>query len=252
MFDHIAARKASRVILLLTGLEIFWIAPLIYCVGNLGSPVLVGATTSYGTGTSWVFGWGRPCMGIVFIAFGATASMHPMPRILCMTGCGLQIVFDAMSAFQVRTYIDEMDTLAAPAPPNYTRQLLLYYYWRDVSSVGVASVLLLMVAHLALVVGCCYPPLIPYRVIEGGDLDRCEVMRQQSRLRQEYDDAEWAFEQEHLSQKELDSGGGKKRRHGVRGDSRKQFLEEERQRRLAEAADVEALQQEMDRGAPQE
>jgi hypothetical protein len=250
MFDHIAARKASRVILVLTGLEVFWIAPLIYCVGNLGSPVLVGAALTYGTGTSWVFGWGRPCMGIAFIAFGATASMHPVPRFVCMTGCALQIIFDAMSAFQVRNYIDEMDTSAAPAPPNYTRQLLLYYYWRDVSSIGVALVLLLMVAHLALVVGCCYPPLIPYRLIEGGDLDRCEVMRQQSRLRQEYDEAEWVFEQEHLSQKEdHGGGGGKKRRQGARGDARKQFLEAERQRRVSEAADVEALQHMMDHGA---
>ena len=238
MFDHIAARKVARVILFVTAVEICWMSPLIYCVSNLGSPITIDAFTSYGkNGQTWLYGYGRPCMGISFMAFGVAASMHPTPRIVCMIGCIMEIIFDSLSAFQVRNYCDTMVTFAAPAPPNYTRQLLLYYYWRDVTSIAVAMVLLLMTIHLTILVGCCHPPMIPYRMLEGGDLDRCEIMRQNLRIRREIDEIEWHDEQS-------DKADRKKRRQ----EARRQLLDDERRRRDNHAADdIEAMQQQFDK-----
>ena len=225
-FDNVAAKNVSRVVMLLTALEVLWLAPLIYCVYNLGSPILTAAVTTYGTGKSWLYGWGRPCLEISFIAFGVSASMHPVPRFLCIVGCICEMIFGSMSAFQVYNYLDQMVVAAAPAPPGYTRDMLWYYYWREISSVGAATVLLMMTTHLTLLVGCCYPPLIPYRQLEGGDLDRIEVMRQQSRLRQQIDMIELQNEQDEKAE-------------------RKRRRQEEKRRRMFSTEQIDLLHQQV-------
>lgn len=212
IFDNVAAKNVSRVVALLTALEVLWLAPLIYCVYNLGSPILTAAVTTYDTGKSWLYGWGRPCFEISLIAFGVSASMHPVPRFLCIAGCICEMVFGSMSAFQIRNYLDQMVTVAAPAPPGYTRDLLWYYYWRDITSVGASTVLLMMTIHLTLLVGCCYPPLIPYRQLEGGDLDRIAIMRQQSRLRQHIDKIELQDDEDEKAERKRRRQEEKRRR----------------------------------------
>mmetsp|Transcript_11216 Transcript_11216/g.10824 ORF Transcript_11216/g.10824 Transcript_11216/m.10824 type:complete len:252 (-) Transcript_11216:1207-1962(-) len=194
-FDIIAAKKVLRVVRYAVILEALWLLPLLFCVIEFGSPILIDPFTAYGDGNSWIYGFGRPCLGVVLIFFGIVAGMHPAPRIMCILGCAQAIVFDSFSALQVGDYFNQIQQHSAPPAGKYSKLELLYYYYRDVSSIAISSYLLMMTLFLSLILGC-YQSLIPYQILDGGDLDRCEVMRRQMQIRRYIDDAEFQEEQE--------------------------------------------------------
>ena len=189
-FDAAAAKKVLLSVRFISVIETFWIAPLLYCVISLGSPILINPYTPYGNGNSWIYGFGRPSMGIVLINFGMIAGMHHVPRIMCITGCLLEIIFDSVSAFQVMSYIDLMNNNSAPNPGKYTIDLLRYYYYRDISSIAICTYLLMMTLFATLIMGCTTSQLISYQLLDGEDLDRCHIMNQQSKLRQYLDECD--------------------------------------------------------------
>lgn len=80
-FDAAAAKKLLIPVRFVSLIEVFWLVPLLYCVISFGSPIRLGPYTPYGVNNSWIYGFGRPCMGIVLINFGMVAGMHPAPRV---------------------------------------------------------------------------------------------------------------------------------------------------------------------------
>jgi hypothetical protein len=125
-------------------------------------------------------------MGIVLISFGMIAGTHFIPRYLCAIGCLVEAAMDSLSAYQVRDYYTQMIEKAAPGF-NYSSTMLLYYYWRDISSIALCMYTFFLTVHTCCILGFWSPQLIPYNLIDSPELDRCEIMRQQRRLRHEID-----------------------------------------------------------------
>ena len=157
-------------------------APLLYCAIDLGSPIIF-STLPFNIGVSWIYGYGRPALGISLIVFGLIAGMHPLPRILCIIGCAQALVFDSISAFQVSDYQGQMKNNLAPAPNKYSTAMLSNYYIRDMSSITICTYLLMTTSFASLIMGCSCPQTISYVRVDDEGLDRCSIMKQQSILR---------------------------------------------------------------------
>jgi hypothetical protein len=175
-FDPIAARKVLRKLRLFVFLQICCLGVLFYFYFNHGSPLRLHSQLSYGNGDSYVYGYGRPGAGLVFIGFGLFADTHPVVRIACMIGCGVQIMADSLSAYQIHDYRDQQLKLSAPSN-GYSPNMLLTYFYRDIVSVALSTVILLLTAHLTNIVGWCDPQIIHPSLISGRDYDRYSAMR---------------------------------------------------------------------------
>jgi hypothetical protein len=110
MWDAIAARKVSYVLKVITIMELFVVLALVYYTIELSSPVTVVSNFE----KYWVFGFGRPSFGIIFICLGLFAEMHSLPRALCAIGCVAQGCIDAISSVMVYDYIYQVDNFSAP------------------------------------------------------------------------------------------------------------------------------------------
>lgn len=174
-FDAVAAQKMMYVLRFFISVEAGLNAYLLYSTMAYGVP-FSNQFTAYGNGSSWVYGFGRPCTGLVFISFGGIADMHPGPRIICMLFSLAQLVFDAFSAYQTADYFIQVAEKDAPWYANHNEYTMQVYYWRDVISFGVAFVIFLLICHASILLGMCGLPLIPYQKIEGRDLDRVDIM----------------------------------------------------------------------------
>lgn len=194
-FDARAARKILLVVRGASLLELLLIIPLFYCVINLGSPITTNSYTVYGDGNSWIYGYGRPSVGFAFITFGIVAGMHPIPRIFCIVGAICAIIFDSLSALQVMDYYSQMNDNLAPNPAKYTQTTLLYYYYRDLSSITTCTYLLIMTLLASIVMGCRNPQLISYHLIDNEHLDRSRIMNEQSKNRRYIDELDHGEDQ---------------------------------------------------------
>lgn len=175
-YDAVAARKVVRFLRFYVLLEMVLIIILFSFYFHYGAPVRLHAQLSYGNGASWLYSFGRPAAGLLFIGIGLMGDTHPIPRIMCMIGCGVEIFGDAISAYQVRDYYRQVKYQGAPSF-GYSENALLTYYWRDIISLGVCTTALMLVGLLTVLVGCSPPQLIHPSLIAGKDLDRYEVMR---------------------------------------------------------------------------
>eukprot|EP00601_Ochromonadales_sp_CCMP2298_P014031 CAMPEP_0173223222 /NCGR_PEP_ID=MMETSP1142-20121109/3671_1 /TAXON_ID=483371 /ORGANISM="non described non described, Strain CCMP2298" /LENGTH=259 /DNA_ID=CAMNT_0014151369 /DNA_START=137 /DNA_END=913 /DNA_ORIENTATION=+ len=183
-FDAIAARSVVRFARFFILVEILLLFVLYILYFQYGRPVRLHALLAYGNGDSWLYSYGRPTGGLVFISVGLMGEIHPLPRIMCVIGCVGQIIGDALSAAQVRDYYNQMTNLSAPAS-NYTPDAMLAYYWRDIISLGVSTVVLLLSGFLCVIVGFCDPQLIHPSLISALDLDRYQAMRSMREKRRE-------------------------------------------------------------------
>jgi hypothetical protein len=183
-FDAIAARSVVRFARFFILVEILLLFVLYILYFQYGRPVRLHALLAYGNGDSWLYSYGRPTGGLVFISVGLMGEIHPLPRIMCVIGCVGQIIGDALSAAQVRDYYNQMTNLSAPAS-NYTPDAMLAYYWRDIISLGVSTVVLLLSGFLCVIVGFCDPQLIHPSLISALDLDRYQAMRSLREKRRE-------------------------------------------------------------------
>lgn len=108
--------------------------------------------------------------------------MHIAMRIISLFGCFLQIFTDGISEFQVSQLVEQVVELHAPTG-LYTLHFLRLYLWRDLVSLGLCFLVFLYMSYLAGLLGWGLRPYIPYKVIDGGELDRCQVMRKQRDVR---------------------------------------------------------------------
>lgn len=185
-FDATVAKRVLIVVRVVSILEMIWITPLLYSAVYLGYPIM-NPGISDDNSFRWVYGFGRPSVGLTLIFFGIVAGMHPVARLLCIAGSLQAIVFDSISAFQVRDYAVQITDKLAPLSGNFSFGMLLLYYYRDVISILICSFLLMVTSFAVLVVGFCNPQVVPYMKLATEDLDRCEVMRQQNQIRQSRD-----------------------------------------------------------------
>jgi hypothetical protein len=182
-FGLASARRVIALIRLCVVVEVLLMMPLLYCVITVGAPLKLHAYTVYDSkGNSWLYGWGRPIVGLVFVGIGLIADMHMYPRVLCMLGCIHQVVMDGLSEFQVHNYYKQGVHRNAPTG-KYTAEMLHLYYWRDLVSIGIGLLLILYLSYFSSIVGWGLRQRISYASIVGGDLDRCATMRQQREIR---------------------------------------------------------------------
>lgn len=98
--DAVSARKVLALMRLCIVSQYVLNSFSFFCVVAYGPPFFT-QYTSYGNGSSWLYGYGRPVAGLVFFGFGGIADMHPGPRYICLLACVHQLVCDAFSSFQV-------------------------------------------------------------------------------------------------------------------------------------------------------
>lgn len=182
-FDAIAARKVIGFARGFIFVELLLIFILYYFYFEKGSLLEMHQYLGYGNGDSWLYTYGRPTAGLVFIGIGIFGEMHPAPRYLCMVGCMVEVLGDALSAFQVRDYYQQVKYHNAPSN-GYTENEILAYYWRDIISLGFCTVVCLLMVLLTVQVGFCEPQLIHPSQIGGQELDRYAAMRRNKEKRQ--------------------------------------------------------------------
>lgn len=184
-WDPVAASNMITFLRILVFTEVLSNLMLLYFAIGLGPPIVLHAYTSYGNGDSWIYGYARPLVGILCIGMGTMGDMHAMFRWMCVIGVVHQIIFNALSAFQIGQYIDQVKQLSAPTG-DYTLTALNIYYWRDVLSFGLCIWILLLNSLFLSVVGLTNRPFIRYQEIAGGDFDRAAVMREQRGAHKQY------------------------------------------------------------------
>jgi hypothetical protein len=177
-FDALAARKVIFILRILIILEMIMNCILLYMYTYKGEPILsIHALSVYSNeNSSWIYGFGRPICGLIFISMGTVSDMHATARLLCMAGCFEQIACDAISAIQIQDLLFQI-TYFSVQPTNYSVYWLHVYYYRDIISFGVSLYILMMCVYFTSIVGWYEPQYISYRVVSGGDVDRCQVMR---------------------------------------------------------------------------
>lgn len=182
-FDAIAARSVLAFTRMFVFVEILLIFVLYYFYFEKGPLMDMHQYLGYGNGDSWLYTYGRPTAGLVFIGFGFFGEIHPIPRYLCITGCMVEVLGDALSAFQVRDYYHQVKYHSAPSN-GYSENEILAYYWRDIISIGFCTMVCLLVLMLTVQVGFCEPQLIHPSLIGGKELDRYGAMRRNKEKRQ--------------------------------------------------------------------
>ena len=181
-YDAVAAKRVLSVVRILIMIEAIFLIILLYYVIKYGSPLQLHALLELEGGTSWLYSYGRPVSGILLITIGMMGEMHPIPRLVCIFGCFYEICLDSLSAVQVQDYYHQLQTMNAPSG-LYSEQSLLYYYYRDIISIGLCSAILFFVSHLTCILGFCHPQLIPLHNLSGGEYDRAAVMREHREYR---------------------------------------------------------------------
>lgn len=175
-FDALAARRVIAFSRFFIFGEMLLIFALYYFYFENGPPLEMHEWLAYGNGDSWLYTFGRPTGGLVFIGMGMMGENHPAIRLLCIAGCLVEILGDAFSAYQVRDYYRQVKYFSAPSN-GYSPDEMLAYYWRDILSLGMCVTILLFMCLLTVLVGICEPQLIHPSQISGNELDRYASMR---------------------------------------------------------------------------
>lgn len=166
-----SARRVVAIVRTLAFLEMVCLCVLLYQYIETGSPISFHSALAYGNGGNWVYGFGRPTCGLILIAFGMFADMHPITRIFCISGTFVEILGDCLSAYQIHDYINQVNRFNAPKN-GYSVYGLWVYYWRDIVSIGICTCLGFFLVYLFCMLGCCLPQLIHPAVISGNFYDR--------------------------------------------------------------------------------
>lgn len=162
---------------IVSGSFILLLIPLYWGAASDGRPV-IAPITSFGNGSSWNFGWGRPVLhfGLVFV--GMFLDSHPAARLSCVAGMTQAVVLDTLSSYDLGTQIDCVESGRCAVPEHTTLWGLRLLRARDLSSVVLATWALLLVCYLCLVIGVCRTRYT-FRQLHAGDHNRVLVMRRE-------------------------------------------------------------------------
>lgn len=185
--DAIAARKVLKVLRYLVGFEILLIGVLFALYFTRGNPLYLHALLPYGNGDSWLYGYGRPSGGLVFIGLGLFSHMHPIIRLLCIFASGFEVFCDSLSAYQVHEYFKQVKYNSAPSN-GYSLNALEAYYWRDIISIGVCVSIFIYCCYLCIQIGWWSPQLIHPSYLSGNEYDRVLSMNKSRRNRKRMED----------------------------------------------------------------
>lgn len=163
-------------------IEVLLITPLIYIRSKLGPPFQLHVVTDYGNGDSWIYGYGRPITGIILIGIGSFCNVHFVIRNVATAGCLIQISLDIISAVQISSYQQQMNSSGAPSR-GYSNTTYTLYKYRDVISIGVCTVISLSLSLLSWMI--CYGKERKYSVYEIEDerYNSLAAMRKQLSIR---------------------------------------------------------------------
>lgn len=196
-FDAIAVNKIIRITRFIILLQFISFLILLNSYLSNGPPIILNQAIAYGDGNSWLYSYHRAVYGIIFIVLSGFSEVHPIIRIISISSILIMILSDSLSAVQVYDYLQQIKDRDAPTN-GYTIQQLINYYWRDIISVGLLTIILLLVSFLTCILGCCMPQLINYSEITGSiEFDRPLVMRANKGRRKAME----LLEQEHRTEK---------------------------------------------------
>lgn len=164
--------KCERVV---SGAFILLLIPLFSEAAGDNHPV-VTPMTSYGNGSSWNFGWGRPVVHFALAFVGLFLDFHPMARLACALGNMQAAVLDTLSSYDLGTQIECVESGRCALPVNNTLWGLRLLNARDLVSIVLVTWSLLLVGHLCLVIGMCRTRY-SYRQLHAGDHNRVWAMQ---------------------------------------------------------------------------
>ena len=143
-------------------------------LANRSSQPKIVFSTSYTV--SYIHHWPRAAFGMVFLGVGMFGDLHPAPCIIACLACIYNILFDSVSAVEVRDHLSAVIQYASPSG-DYTKDGLLTYYYRDIVSIAFSSAIMFCVLQYLVLVGFFQPQLIPLDVMMGGEENRSASMR---------------------------------------------------------------------------
>lgn len=159
------------------GCFIFLLIPLYWGAASDGRPVIT-PITSYGNGSSWNFGWGRPVLHFGFAFVGMFLDSHAAARLSSVVGMTQAVVLDTLSSYDLGTQIECVESGRCAVPEHNTLWGLKLLHARDLSSVALATWALLLICYLCLVIGVCRTRY-SFRQLHAGDHNRVLVMRRE-------------------------------------------------------------------------
>lgn len=156
---------------------ILLLLPLFWEAAGGRHPVIT-PMTSYGSGSSWNFGWGRPSMHFALAFVGAFLDSHPVARLMGVAGMAQALFLDTMSSYDLGTQIDCVESGRCALPDGHNLWDLWLLNVRDLISIALATWMLLLVGYLGLVIGTCRSRY-NFRQLHAGDHNRVAVMRKE-------------------------------------------------------------------------
>lgn len=149
-------------------------------LANRTSQPRIVFSTSYSI--SFIHHWPRAGFGMVFLGVGMFGDLHPAPCIVTCLTCIYNILFDAVSATEVRDHLNAVIQYGSPSG-DYTKDGLLVYYYRDIVSIAFSSAIMFCILQYLVLVGFFQPQLIPLDQVIGGEENRTASMRRDRTLR---------------------------------------------------------------------
>ncbi len=174
-WDAIAAKRVLRYLRAFICLEWVALSILLFYIINYGNPIMVDNVTDYtvqDNHNSYNFGYARPIVGIIGIGLGYFGHYNCLFRSGCIVACVIQIAFDLISAFQLSNYVDTIYNISSGSLNigKYSKNLLIYGYWRDIVSIGICTSVLCLTLYLSIITGCTANKYIHVKDIDD-DID---------------------------------------------------------------------------------
>lgn len=141
-----------------------------------GQYPVTSRVTLFGTGRSWNFSWGRPCLHLVLAFIGIFHDYHPAARISCLLGLTQAIFFDTLSSYDIGIQIECIKSGRCALPEGHSLQDLKLLKARDHASLILSVWALLLLCYLSLVMGACRTRY-SFQELHAGSHSRTEIMR---------------------------------------------------------------------------
>jgi hypothetical protein len=116
---------------------------------------------------SWLHHFPRALTSLFFVGTGVGSAYHVFPALLCVLACFLDIISSTVSAVELRDYINQSLSNNAPLGGDWTKDTIMWYYYRDIVSIALSSAVLFSVLHIMVLIGHLGNPLSSFNAAEG-------------------------------------------------------------------------------------